>query len=313
MPVTPDLPDSPTEPAIEGLALPPDCEAYLVHLATQRRAALLTLEHYRRDLVRLAALAGDKALDTLTGHDIRRFAARLHAQGLGGRSIARVLSAWRGCFRWWQRHGKVEINPVEGVRAPKSSRRLPKTLTPDQAIALLESEPEEGLEVRDRAMFELLYSSGLRVAELASLNRSGSIDREQGLVTVLGKRGKFRSVPVGAPALIALGAWLEVLEQWAPAHEEALFVTRSGTRMGTSAIRARLSRWAREHALGVHVHPHMLRHSFASHLLQSSGDLRAVQELLGHASIRSTQVYTHLDFQHLAKVYDAAHPRARKR
>lgn len=298
---------------VDLVELAAGCEAYLVHLGSQRRAAALTLEHYRRDLIRLTALAGETPLEALTFHDIRRFVARLHAQGLGGRSIARVLSAWRGCYRWWQRHGKIEINPVEGVRAPKSSRRLPKTLTPDQAIAMLDAEPEQGLEVRDRAMFELLYSSGLRVAELASLDWMGSIDREQCLVTVLGKRGKHRSVPVGAPALRALEAWLAVRDQWAAPDETALFVTRSGTRVGTSAVRARLARWAREHALGVHVHPHMLRHSFASHVLQSSGDLRAVQELLGHASIRSTQVYTHLDFQHLSKVYDAAHPRARKR
>ena len=289
-------------------------DAYLDYLATQRRAAPLTLENYRRDLQRLHRLAEGREPAELGVHDIRRFVARLHANGLEGRSIARVLSAWRGLFRWLIRQrGLIRVNPAEGVRAPKSPQRLPKVLSPDQAQALLDVEPDDRLEVRDRAMFELFYSSGLRLAELAALDVGGGLDLVERLVTVHGKRNKKRTVPVGAFAARALQDWLARRGVAAPGSDPALFVTRSGGRMSPSAIRSRLARWAKVHGLGVHVHPHMLRHSFASHLLQSSGDLRAVQELLGHASIRSTQVYTHLDFQHLAKVYDAAHPRAKKR
>ncbi|HJV28454.1 MAG TPA: tyrosine recombinase XerC [Aromatoleum sp.] len=295
---------------------PPEwLDAYLDYLATQRRAAPLTLENYRRDLLRLDALRDGRSPVDLTSHDIRRFVARLHAQGLGGRSIARVLSAWRGLYRWLIRHRRaLEVNPVEGVRAPKSPQRLPKALSPDQAQALLDAPGEEPLDVRDRAMFELFYSSGLRLAELAALEVDGGLDPLEGMITVRGKRAKMRTVPVGKPALAALQAWFAERAAFVPADgETALFVTRSGGRMSPGAIRSRLAAWAEKCGLGVHVHPHMLRHSFASHLLQSSGDLRAVQELLGHASIRSTQVYTHLDFQHLAKVYDAAHPRAKRR
>lgn len=286
---------------------------YLAYLATQRRAAALTLESYQRDLLRLNRLAGERLITELTSHDIRRFAARLHAQGLSGRSIARALSAWRGLFRWFIRQqGAMQANPADGIRPPKSPHRLPKVLSPDQAMAMLDGEPQGGLEVRDHAMFELFYSSGLRLSEVAGLEVEGGLDLVEGLVTVRGKRAKTRTVPVGAPAAVALKAWLGERPQWAQGQESALFVTRGGTRMSAGAIRSRLARWAKLRELGVHVHPHMLRHSFASHLLQSSGDLRAVQELLGHASIRSTQVYTHLDFQHLASVYDAAHPRAKK-
>jgi len=292
--------------------LPTECEAYLRHLSSQRRLAPLTLENYRRDFERLTRLCEGRAMVSLSRHDIRRFVARLHAGGLGGRSIARVLSAWRGCFRWLVRHQAVGLNPVDGVRAPRSPKTLPRTLSPDQAVALLEVVPEDGLEVRDHAMFELFYSSGLRRGELASLRVDVGLDLIEGMVTVTGKRGKTRSVPVGGPAVTALRAWEDERPQWVAGEEPALFVTRTGTPMSPSAIGYRLARWAKRTALGVHVHPHMLRHSFASHLLQSSGDLRAVQELLGHASIRSTQIYTHLDFQHLARVYDAAHPRAKK-
>ncbi|WP_332675693.1 tyrosine recombinase XerC [Aromatoleum sp.] len=290
-------------------------DAYLDYLGTQRRAAPLTLEHYRRDLVRLHRLADGRVPAELGVHDIRRFVARLHAQGLEGRSIARALSAWRGLFRWLIRQrGLIRVNPAEGVRAPKSPQHLPKVLSPDQAKALLDAEPDDRLEVRDRAMFELFYSSGLRLAELAGLDVGEGLDLVEGLVTVRGKRGKTRAVPVGTHAVQALHAWLAQRGAPIPGSGDgrALFITRSGGRMSPSAIRSRLARWAKVHGFGVHVHPHMLRHSFASHLLQSSGDLRAVQELLGHASIRSTQIYTHLDFQHLAKVYDAAHPRAKK-
>ncbi|BAL22900.1 tyrosine recombinase XerC [Azoarcus sp. KH32C] len=307
--------DAPREDESGALEPPEWLAPYLDYLASQRRAAPLTLENYRRDLQRLHALCDGRSPVDLTAHDIRRFVARLHGQGLGGRSIARVLSAWRGLYRWLIRHRRVlQVNPVEGVRAPKSPQRLPKALSPDQAQALLDAPGEEPLDVRDRAMFELFYSSGLRLAELAALDIGGGLDPVESMVTVRGKRNKMRTVPVGKPALAAVQAWLAERAAFVLAEgEAALFVTRSGGRMSPGAIRSRLAAWAQKCGLGVHVHPHMLRHSFASHLLQSSGDLRAVQELLGHASIRSTQVYTHLDFQHLAKVYDAAHPRAKRR
>ena len=294
-------------------ALPEDVEAWLGWLASQRRAAPLTLQAYRRDLVRLVELAAPRALSELAVHDIRRMAGRLHAAGLGSRSIGRALSSWRGFYRWMTRHRGLAANPVEAVRPPKAPMRLPKALSPDLAAALLDGVPEDALEMRDRAMFELFYSSGLRLSELTSLDVDAGIDAADAMVTVLGKRGKTRKVPVGSVALEALRGWLAERPNWVRDDEAALFVTRSGTRMTSSAVRTRLARWAQRRGLGVHVHPHMLRHSFASHVLQSSGDLRAVQELLGHASIRSTQVYTHLDFQHLAKVYDAAHPRARRK
>lgn len=305
----------PDASAADAGAVPEWLDAYLDYLATQRRAAPLTLENYRRDLMCLHRLAGGRLPAELGVHDIRRFVARLHAQGLAGRSIARALSAWRGLFRWLIRQrGLLRANPVEGVRAPKSSQHLPKVLSPDQASALLDAEPDDRLEVRDRAMFELFYSSGLRLAELAGLDVGAALDLVEGLVRVRGKRGKTRTVPVGSHAAQALQDWLAQRGSADRGGDDAnaLFITRTGGRMSPSAIRSRLARWAKIHGFGVHVHPHMLRHSFASHLLQSSGDLRAVQELLGHASIRSTQIYTHLDFQHLAKVYDAAHPRAKK-
>ncbi|MCB1957139.1 MAG: tyrosine recombinase XerC [Rhodocyclaceae bacterium] len=289
-----------------------DCEsalAYLRQLAHERRASPHTLAAYHRDLGALLRLADGRPPESLTPHDIRRFVARLHGEGLGGRSIARQLSAWRGYYRWLVLHREHGANPVDGIRAPKSPARLPRVLSPDQAVALLDHPPSDPLEIRDRAMFELFYSSGLRLSELAGL----AVDLWGDEVTVTGKRGKTRIVPVGRAAQAAVAEWRSVRGALAAPGENALFVSRLGRRLSSRAIEERLRRWAAVVGLGVGVHPHMLRHSFASHLLQSSGDLRAVQDLLGHASIRSTQVYTHLDFQHLAKVYDNAHPRARKR
>jgi integrase/recombinase XerC len=253
---------------------------------------------------------------------VRRWAAQLHAQGLAPRSIAIVLSAWRGLYRWLGRQGEVDANPVDGVRAPKAPRLLPKALAVDQAVALAEHRPmhtDPLLAARDRAIVELLYGCGLRSAELlgldvaASAEAAGWIDRGDASAHVLGKGSKRRSVPVGGAALAALEAWIDVRPRLARVGEAALFVSQRGTRLTASQLRVRLKGLARQAGLSTSVHPHMLRHSFATHLLQSSGDLRAVQELLGHANIATTQVYTKLDFGHLSKVYDAAHPRARRR
>jgi len=244
------------------------------------------------------------------------------AGGLAPRSLAQLLSAWRGFYRWLGREGLVAANPVEGVRAPRAPKPLPKALAVDDAVALAEHrdpEADPGLEARDRCLVELLYGCGLRVAELVGLDLApsgaarGWIDREAAEAQVLGKGGKRRGVPVGGPALAALADWLAQRAAFADADEPALFVNRHGRRLSASQVRTRLRGRALQAGLPTHVHPHMLRHSYASHLLQSSGDLRAVQELLGHANISTTQIYTKLDFQHLAKAYDAAHPRARKR
>lgn len=288
---------------------------YLAELADQRRQSPHTVSNYRRDLKRLLVMAGETDVSSLQVFQIRRFVAQLHAQGLSGRSLGRMLSAWRGFFGWLGQRNLVTANPCDGVRPPKSPKLLPKALSVDEAAALLqpESDDDPALAARDVAMFELFYSSGLRLAELAALN----IDALEGVlhegeVRVLGKRSKARIVPVGARAREALAAWAALREQLVGVDEVALFVSRRGARLSHRAIQDRLGRHAVRAGLPCHVHPHMLRHSFASHVLQSSGDLRAVQEMLGHASIASTQVYTHLDFQHLAKVYDTAHPRAKR-
>ena len=294
-------------------------DAWLAELAGQRRQSVHTIAAYRRDLallIELAGLAGNLALAAIEPHHIRRFVAQLHARGLSGRSLARVLSAWRGFYRWLGLHGEAPQNPVAGVRPPKSPKALPRALSPDEANALLEPTGDDLLDLRDQAIFELFYSSGLRLAELDGIDVNCLADVAAGEIRVLGKRGKTRIVPVGTKAREAIAAWAarrgELLKA-ANADETALFLGRNGRRLSVRTIQSRLKRRALLLGLPTHVHPHMLRHSFASHVLQSSGDLRAVQEMLGHASIASTQVYTHLDFQHLAKVYDAAHPRAKKR
>lgn len=291
--------------------------AYLDELATQRRLSPHTVSNYRRDLNVLctlaAALPGEIGIASIAQHHVRRFTSQLHARGLGGRSLARTLSAWRGFYRWLGRRGEAQVNPVEGVRAPKSPKALPKVLSPDEANRLLDSADDEVAAVRDQAMFELFYSSGLRLAELASLDVSAVSDIVAGEVRVLGKRNKPRLVPVGSKARAAVSAWALQRSLLADPDEVALFVGQRGKRIHPRVIEMRLTRRALAQGLPTSVHPHMLRHSFASHVLQSSGDLRAVQEMLGHASIASTQVYTHLDFQHLAKVYDSAHPRAKRK
>jgi integrase/recombinase XerC len=316
-----------------------DVAAYLARLETERGYSAHTIAGYRRDLGTLIGLqqqAGGAQQDWrgIADAQIRRWVAQLARQGLGAKSLARLLSAWRGFFDAMAEDGKVDINPVRAVRAPKLPRRLPKALSVDQATQLIAG-PGEGLAdatfegVRDQAIIELLYSSGLRLSELTSLDaeythggragyRSSSwLDAQGAEVTVQGKGGKTRSVPVGTAALAALGAWCELRGTWLLLHPArqtpALFITRRGTRLSNRSVQLRLKQLAVRRGAPAAVHPHVLRHSFASHLLQSSGDLRAVQELLGHANIATTQIYTALDFQRLAAVYDAAHPRARRR
>ena len=294
------------------------------YLEVERRLAARTLAMYAEAFGRLRDFIAKQpvGLRAVQVHHVRRWAAQLHSQGLAPRSIAIVLSAWRGLYRWLGRQGLVALNPVDGVRPPKAGKPLPKALAVDQAVALAQHEEPEAdarLEARDHCIVELLYGCGLRVGELVGLDAvpgaqaAGWIDAADASAHVLGKGGKRRSVPVGAPALAALAAWLPQRALIAKPGEPALFVSNRGTRLAPSQVRSRLKQRARHAGLPTHVHPHMLRHSFATHLLQSSGDLRAVQELLGHASITTTQVYTRLDFGHLSKVYDAAHPRAKRK
>lgn len=360
-PVDPGDSGDPAAPILDA-----DIERHLLHLAVERRLAARTLVLYRDALVRLMRFADSQqlALRAVQTHHVRRWAAALHGGGLGPRSIALVLSAWRGFYRWLGRDGGVASNPVD-VRAPKAAKPLPKALPVDLAMALADGRgagrttgtvatvgridsstehtaahttadptddpagnPAEGptsdrtdeppaIAARDQCIVELLYGCGLRVGELVGLDHhpgtGGWIDLEAANAHVLGKGGKRRSVPVGSKALTALGAWLACRVQLANADEPALLTGRRGARITAGQVRATVKARALHAGLPTHVHPHMLRHSFASHLLQSSGDLRAVQELLGHASITTTQIYTRLDFGHLSKVYDAAHPRAKRK
>lgn len=283
-------------------------EAYLMYLSSERGLSRHTLENYARDMRVMFAKMGTVDLDALQIQDIRRMLAGLHAQGLSGKSLARTLSAWRGFYHYLvKRHG-YSHNPCESLRAPKSPRALPKALSPDQTRQLLETQPDTTLLTRDRAILELFYSSGLRLSELAELKLS-QLDLTSGEVTVTGKGNKTRIVPVGTRAAQALAEWLEER----PTGTDYAFPGRGGAHLGQRAIELRMKQWANRAGLEANLHPHVLRHSFASHLLQSSGDLRAVQEMLGHASISTTQIYTRLDFQHLAKAYDAAHPRAKRK
>lgn len=285
---------------------------FLSYLAGERRLSPLTVKHYGRDVEALLDLIGDKPLGELQVHDIRRAIALLHGRGLTGKSLARRLAAWRGFFAFLARKHGYGANPCLGVKPPKAKKSLPPTLSPDEAAKLVEIPGTDSLALRDRAIFELCYSSGLRLSELAGLN-PGQLNFTEGTVTVTGKGAKTRIVPMGSYAAAALQDWLAARSVLARPGEPALFVSRRGGRLSPRAIEARFAAWAKKQQIGSRVHPHVLRHSFASHLLQSSGDLRAVQEMLGHASISTTQVYTHLDFQHLARVYDAAHPRAKRK
>ncbi len=336
--------------------VPAEIDAYLQYLQVQRKLSGHTLHNYRRDLEQLLAMMQERPgteLRRLTQFDIRRMASQMHARGLSANSIARKLSAWRGFFRWLAQQGPLAANPVDGVKPPKRAKPLPKALGVDDAVRLVSSDvtvrdDDVARSLCDKAMFELLYSSGLRVSELTGLDlrfvrdgaheSKGWLDLDAGEVTVTGKGNKRRTVPVGSAALAALQAWLAVRggeavqvdgeseghgERRNPAKDppaaaadpedmHALFLTTRGRRITPRAVQSRIKAHAQSLGIAADVHPHMLRHSFASHVLQSSGDLRAVQEMLGHASIASTQVYTALDFQRLAQVYDAAHPRAKK-
>jgi integrase/recombinase XerC len=292
----------------------PLAREYLDALRHQRRLSPATLKNYAYALELLFSLLAEKSLQEVEPAQVRRFVALMHSKGLAPRSLALMLSAWRGFFRWLVRHRRFSANPVLGVRAPKAARPLPKALSVEAAQRLLDERPTTPALMRDAAMFELLYSSGLRLAELIALNvDDGRLDLAQGEVTVTGKGSKTRTVPVGAQARQALITWISTRSELAAPGERALFVGSRGKRIAPTVVGQRLRDWARQRGLAEHVHPHMLRHSFATHVLQSSQDLRAVQELLGHASISTTQVYTHLDFQALAKVYDVAHPRAKKK
>lgn len=307
---------------------------YLSHLQAERRLAARTLKLYSLALDKLQTLAEGAHVDPTAAqaHHLRTWLARLHAAGLGPRSIALHLSAWRGFYQWLARHGRLAHNPAAGLRAPKVPKLLPKALPVEQSLVLAEHHAaprapaseaqgarERALDARDHCIVELLYGCGLRSAELLGLDvrpgtaSAGWIDAAAGEAHVLGKGSKRRMVPVGRAALAALQAWLAARPALAHADEAALFVSQRGTRLTAAQMRSRLKARALQAGIPTSVHPHMLRHSFASHLLQSSGDLRAVQELLGHANIATTQVYTKLDFSHLAKIYDQAHPRAKRK
>jgi len=290
----------------------PLLRGYLEHLSNERRLSRHTVENYARDITALFGLAGNTPLKQLQVQNVRRFVAQLHARGLDGRSLGRMLSAWRGFFHYLARDHGYAQNPCLGIRPPKSAKRLPHALSPDEAGRLMEITATDPLAVRDKAILELLYSSGLRLSELTGLAED-DVNLRDATVRVTGKGSKTRIVPVGSHAIAALKAWLPARGQLARPAAKALFVGQDGKPLGPRAVQSRLKQWALKLGLADKVHPHALRHSFASHLLQSSGDLRAVQELLGHASISTTQVYTHLDFQHLAKAYDAAHPRAKRK
>jgi integrase/recombinase XerC len=299
----------------------PLIERYLEHVRVEKRLAQRTVELYALDLQKLQANCRQAGVALTEAQNIhmRRWVAQMHSGGRSGRGIALILSGWRGFYTWLGREGLVSSNPVQDLRAPKAAKPLPKALSVDEAVQLAAFEGADGedpaLQARDQCITELLYGCGLRIGELtgldavASSQARGWIDMQAAEAHVLGKGSKRRSVPVGSKALEALQDWLAARSGWAK-DDAALFISQRGTRLTPQHIRVRLKQRSLQAGLATPVHPHMLRHSFASHVLQSSGDLRAVQELLGHANITTTQVYTRLDFQHLAKVYDAAHPRA---
>jgi integrase/recombinase XerC len=311
--------------------LHPDMQRYLDHVRFEKRLAARTCELYRQDLIKLQSCCDQQQLlpFQVQTHHVRGWMARMNQGGRSARGIGLILSGWRGFYAWAAREGLLQANPVQGLRAPKAAKPLPKALSVDQAVRLAdyrnhqaESDKALWLDLRDAAMAELMYGSGLRVGELVGLDLRDSIqargwlDLSEGLAHVLGKGAKRRSVPLGQASIAATRAWLQCRDQGLKPHhaeQSALFIGWGGTRLTATSVWGRLRARALQAGLDTAVHPHMLRHSFASHVLQSSGDLRAVQELLGHAQITTTQVYTRLDFQHLAKTYDAAHPRAKRK
>lgn len=291
---------------------------YHHHLSSEKRYSPLTVSSYEHDLhdfitwLEKQAAAAEASLGSVQTWQVRQWISHLHRKGLSGKSLQRKLSSIRRFYRFLLRENLIEHNPVVDVQSPKHARKLPDTLDAETLDRLLDIEPDDLLAVRDRALMELLYSSGLRLAELVGLNIH-DVDQRQQQVRVIGKGSKERYVPVGRVALAALQEWLQQRGGLAAHGETALFVSKRGTRLHPRSVQFRLDHWRLQQGLEQHVHPHKLRHSFASHMLESSGDLRAVQEMLGHADISTTQIYTHLDFQHLASVYDKAHPRAKKK
>jgi len=290
-------------------------EKFIRHLEYERRLSELTCKHYRRDLEALRVYCDENSIDAwgkLDNEHIRSYAAMCYRRGLSSRSIQRQLSAMRTFFRYLLREQHVTTSPVVAVSAPKSGKRLPGNLDADRMARLLDIPGDSPIINRDRAILELLYSSGLRLAELTDLD-CGDVDVQDMTVRVTGKGNKDRIVPVGKHALLAIAKWIKSRGQLAQADEKAMFVSNRGTRLSRRSVQARVTHWAKHQGIDTNVSPHLFRHSFATHLLESSHDLRGVQELLGHANISTTQVYTHLDFQHLAQIYDKTHPRARKK
>jgi integrase/recombinase XerC len=288
---------------------------FLDHLRNERMLSPRTCNAYERDLALLLEDLAQQDVTELSAvceHHIRALIARAHRRGMGGRTLQRLLSAIRSFYRWMMKEGWVNSNPAAAVRAPKAEKKLPATLDADAVTRLLDIREDTPLAIRDKAIMELFYSSGLRLSELTGLTWD-QVDTASGMVRVTGKGNKTRVVPLGGCAVDALLAWRKVRGQFADWDEPHVFVSRNGNPISTRTIQARIRHWAQRQGLPQQVHPHLLRHSFASHMLESSGDLRAVQELLGHADISTTQVYTHLDYQHLASVYDKAHPRAKKK
>ena len=292
------------------------CEQFLKGLKVERNYSNHTISNYRRDILRFLEYISQNGRDwsNLQQAEVLNYVASRHISGIKGKSLARELSALRHFFKYCQEQAYVSNYSFADVKAPYDKKKLPNTLSVDQISQLLDSTPAKysPLLVRDIAMIELIYSAGLRLAELVSVNLD-SIDMRNGMIRVIGKGNKEREVPVGARAIKAIEQWLKIRQTMANSGEKALFLNRDGKRLGARSVQLRLKQFARSQGMSQHVHPHKLRHSFATHILESSSDLRAVQELLGHANIGTTQIYTHLDFQHLAKVYDRAHPRAHKR
>jgi integrase/recombinase XerC len=289
---------------------------FLDQLTIEKRASVHTVKSYQRDMKHLTRYCTDKSLNHWTDikqSDIRSHIAGRHRQGISSTSLQRELSAIRSFYNFLLKKRLADSNPAQHIKAPKQARKLPKTLDVDQINGLLEAGTNSALEVRDQAMFELLYSSGLRLSELAALNLTDIDLPDNSLIVRTGKGGKSRLLPIGSKAVTAINNWLQQRLKIAAVSESALFISTRGTRLGQRSIELRLEQWCKKKGIAEHIHPHMLRHSFASHLLESSQDLRAVQELLGHSNISTTQIYTHLDFQHLADVYDKTHPRAKKK